>query len=323
MFIRRPYKSQLVSLLVLATMASPAINLISAGAAMAKSTDSTKESKASIKDPDKFLHHYYATVKKAKSLETLLPFYRKEQLAEMDKMKKEAPRDMNVDKLMLEMMQEEQPGKVKILSKKAGPERVEYKLEPASLPADKQALKAQGNFTMTGELIIVKEDGNWKVYKDYWKSKTKDKNGSYSSSFGINPDRKKSTAKANGSQVDNSAVSTEPNSFDSKFRDVFFKNWRAPKSKGSVYAALKLAEDGKITDSHFFSKKEGQDREVLFIQNMVKNTENLPPLPDKYKSKPYAWMLFSWSEKGAKAVSGPYFASSYPEWVQEKIKAQN
>ena len=278
----------------------------------AKPTLIAEKPSISINDPDKFMIKYYDTVKSAKKLSELVPFYRKEQVADMDKMRSEVPKGMDMDKMMLGMMQEEQPKAVKIIEKKVEKDRVIYKLEPKTLPPDKAALKAKGNFTMEGELILVKEDGNWKVYKDYWKSKTKDKNGSFSSAFGINPDKKKDRQTAS-----NNAAPTKPEDFDSQFRDVFFKDWKPGKDTGSVYAALKLGEDGSLIESHFKSKKEGQQKAVQTIKNFV-TSKSLPKLPAEYKEKPYVWMLFSWSDKGSRAISGPYFDKSFPSWVVEK-----
>lgn len=268
------------------------------------------------KDPEKFLLLYYKTIKNAKKIEDLMPFYRKEQLAEMDKMRKSAgaQKSVDIDKMMLEMMKSEQPKSIKILSKKIEKERAEFKLEPKNLPADKQALKEKGNFTMTGESILVKEDGSWKVYKDYWKSKTKDKNGSFSSSFGINPDRKKERMAANAS------TPSRPKDYSSRFRDRFFKAWKNPAGSGNVYAALLLDIDGSIKESHFVSKKENQEEAIKAIKELVLNTKSLPILPQNFRKKPYAWMQFSWSGKTkGRAISGPYFSASFPDWIQEKV----
>lgn len=292
----------------------PAVHPGLANSAMASPTKQGTAGKAgsAAKDPEKFMLNYYAVIHSATKLEDLLPYYRKEQLTEMEKMKKEVPPAMNMDKLMLEMMRSEQPKTLKIISKKVTADRAEYKLEPGTLSADQQALKAQGNFSMTGEVILVKEDGNWKVYKDYWKSSTKDKNGSSSSSFGINPD--KSKEKGN-----NIASDSKPDTFDKPLKNAFFKDWKDAKGKGDVYVALKFSTDGKIEETHVLSKEGKQEEAVATIKKLFADTKDLPPLDAEHKDKPYAWMTFNWNEKGVRAVSGPYFDNEYPGWILEKI----
>ncbi|MBK9144596.1 MAG: TonB C-terminal domain-containing protein [Candidatus Melainabacteria bacterium] len=275
-----------------------------------KSTEADGAS-LSTTDPDKFMAFYYSSIKKADKLDKLLPFYTRAQLDDMDRMKKQAGTEdgIDMDGLMLEMLKSEQPTEVRILSATRAADRVEYKLEPANLPPDKLALKEKGNFTMTGELVLVREDGKWKVYKDYWQSHTKDDSGEFSSSFGINPDRKK--------EREAQAIS-EPPSFDSQFRDKFFKEWTSASGKGNVYVAVRLGDNGEITESYFMSKEAGQEKSVEAIKDFFSKVTDLPPLPDEFKSKPYAWMSFSWSEKGARAISGPYFDDEFPDWVSKQ-----
>lgn len=274
-------------------------------------TANADDASLSTTDPDKFMTFYYSSIKNADKLDKLLPFYTRAQLDEMDKMKKDGGTEdgIDMDGLMLEMLKSEQPTAVKILSANRAADRVEYKLEPANLPPDKLALKEKGNFTMTGELVLVKEDGKWKVYKDYWQSHTKDDSGEFSSSFGINPDRKK---EREAKEI------KEPPSFDSQLRDRFFKEWTSASGKGSVSVAFRLGENGEIAESYFMSKEAGQEKSVDAIKDIVHKVTDLPSPPADFKSKPYAWMCFSWSEKGARAISGPYFDDEFPDWVSEQ-----
>ncbi|HMP50775.1 MAG TPA: hypothetical protein PKD05_04410 [Candidatus Melainabacteria bacterium] len=307
------YALSIIALSLIVPAVQVATPGIASAAEPAKKAAAKGDAGALAKNPDTFVRNYYDAIHKAKKLDELLPYYRKEQLEEMDKMNKEVPPDMDMDKFMLEMMRAEQPKEFKVVSKNATADRVEYQVEPAKLSPEKQALKAKDNYSMTGDIIVVKEDGNWKVYKDYWKSFTKDENGSCKSGFGIDPDKKKREALE-------TAEDKTPETYDSRLRTAFFKDWKGFDKDGDVYVAMKLKDDGSIEDSHFFSKEKDQDDAIASVKEMVTSKKDLPELPAEYKSKSYVWMNFSWSDKGARAISGPYFDTEYPGWIKEFLK---
>jgi hypothetical protein len=133
---------------------------------------------------DKFMQRYYQTLHNATSLMTMKPFYppRKEDA----KMEEEIKAHPELAAFALEMVKGE-PEKVKVVSKKEEGDKVIYSLVPDMIPPQFADQAKQPGFSMTGELILVKKDASWLVQKDYWTVKSKDKDGSSTTSFGHNP----------------------------------------------------------------------------------------------------------------------------------------
>lgn len=131
---------------------------------------------------EQFLSRYYTSLHKAKSLEDIKPFF-------IVKKEEEKP-DINpemfkmVEELALSVVRGE-PEKVKIISKKEEPNgRVRLELAPDKVPPEHLSKSGEPGFSMTGSVVLVKDNGEWKVHKDYWTVKSKDSN----LGFGKDPD---------------------------------------------------------------------------------------------------------------------------------------
>jgi hypothetical protein len=53
----------------------------------------------------------------------------------------------------------------------------------------KEMMKPDAKCSLKGQVALVKENGEWKIDKDFWKFESVGKDGKFSQSSGLNPDR--------------------------------------------------------------------------------------------------------------------------------------
>lgn len=142
--------------------------------------------------PDEFLKAYFVAMSKVTGPKDIEPFMAEAVRAKMGP----APDEKALGPLFAEMIRSTHPAEIKIVSRKEEGERVVYDLLPVKLPKACEDMAKDATFSMTGSAILVKENGLWKIYKDYWIAESKGSNGNMRMSFGTNPD-KKNDAKTN------------------------------------------------------------------------------------------------------------------------------
>lgn len=142
--------------------------------------------------PDEFLKAYFVAMSKVTGPKDIEPFMSEAVRAKMGP----APDEKELGPLFAEMIHSTHPAEIKIVSRKEEGERVVYDLLPVKLPKACEDMAKDATFSMTGSAILVKENGLWKIYKDYWVAESKGSNGNMRMSFGTNPD-KKDDAKTN------------------------------------------------------------------------------------------------------------------------------
>jgi hypothetical protein len=131
---------------------------------------------------------YYATTRKAKHIEDILPLMAKKNQDQV----KNKPVPPEMQEMAMGMIRTSVPNSYTVVSQKVEPDRVTFNLNSQDFPKD-QLFPIPKDSVAKGEFVAVKEDGEWKVYKDYWIAKSPD--GNEKTSFGTNPDGKDSDEK--------------------------------------------------------------------------------------------------------------------------------
>lgn len=136
---------------------------------------------ADVKAAQQLADKYYETTRKAKDIEDVVPLMAKKNA---DKARTQpVPKEMR--EMAMNMLRSHVPNTYKVLAQKVEPNRVTLTLQSTDFPP--QPLFAlPKDAVVDGEFVAVKENDEWKVYKDYWTSKSKD--GSSKTSWGANPD---------------------------------------------------------------------------------------------------------------------------------------
>ncbi len=259
-----------------------------------------------------FLERYFAAIGTAKSASDLSQFY-----DDADKVRKEPTLNPMVRKAMddfaLSCIKQE-PTKVKILSEandRSGGLR--FSLVPAAIPPAYESASRKPGFSMTGSVVLIKRTDGWKVYKDYWVVKAKDKFGVAETSFGKDPDgeHEKEQKASAPPPAKNSSRNPEAD-YQHNFRERLMDSWNPPGS-GKVHAAFKVSASGGIGTVSAKDEKHSKAAEDYVRQRIMalKTVGNLPP---GFKTKPHVWMYFDWSSN-AKAISGPYFEDQFPDFI--------
>lgn len=135
---------------------------------------------------DDFLKTYFAAMTKATGPKDIEPFMAKVVKEKM----KPVPDEAELGPLFAEMIHETHPREVRIESRKEEGDRVFYDLLPVSIPKACADMAKDKSFSMKGSAVLVKEDGLWKVYKDYWIAESKNADGNMRMAFGTDPDKK-------------------------------------------------------------------------------------------------------------------------------------
>lgn len=256
-----------------------------------------------------FLHRFFYTLANAKSVMEMKKFYvvTKSDDPKADEMLK----DPVFAKFALTMMKGE-PSKVRVISKVEGPNKVTFQLAPVDIPAQYQAQSKQPGFSMTGEAIVITDNGDWKIYKDYWTVISNESGSKSTFRFGRDPD-----SKVGGSDGESDAKSPMPEDYESQFRHRIMENWKQS-GKGNVYALVHVLPDGKL-DEVIIGGETDQKSAFAQAKAMLSDLQPFPALPADKASTPYAWIQLSWSDEG-KAISGPYFNDKYATYIVEKLK---
>lgn len=255
---------------------------------------------------DAFLRSYYAAMQSVKGPEDIEKYLS----IEVKKKKKIEPVDKEMLPFFIDMIKSSHPVDVNIVSKKEEGDRIVYELTPKPVPKAVEEMAKAPTFSMKGSAILVKEDGQWKVYKDYWVAESKSKDGNMRMSFGTDPD-KKDRDMAN-------EPSGEPRDYSSQLRDYLMEKWKQDGTGKEIYVVMKIAQDGSLSDLQIGGEKPQSDA-VEKLKSFFASVQPLPALPKDYAEKPYAWMMLDWEKEKGRAISGPYFSEKAPDWVLEKI----
>ncbi|MDZ4837761.1 MAG: TonB C-terminal domain-containing protein [Candidatus Melainabacteria bacterium] len=260
---------------------------------------------------DDFLNAYFAAMHTATGPKDIEPYLATEVRAKM----MPGPDDAALGPLFVEMIHSTHPVDVKVVSKKEEGDRVTYELLPTKVPKACEDMANQPSFSMKGSAILVKQDGLWKIHKDYWVAESKGKDGSMRMAFGTDPDKKDKD-----SRMDD-GPGAMPKDYSSTLRDYFLEKWKQEGSGKAIYVAMKISPKGElseITVGGESPQKVAEDQ----IREAIMSWQPLPVLPGDQADKPYAWMMFDWKD-GGRAISGPYFDDHMPEWVLEKISGKS
>lgn len=130
------------------------------------------------------IDNYYAATRKAKDIQEIVPFMAKKNQEEV----KNKPVPPEMTELAMSVVRNSVPNTYKVNSRKVEPNRVIFELSSEDFPKE-QLFPLPKGVVANGEFIAIKEDGEWKVYKDYWTAKSAD--GSEKTTFGTNPDKDK------------------------------------------------------------------------------------------------------------------------------------
>lgn len=277
--------------------------------ALPAQTEHSAKAAKHTESAEEFLQRYFYTLANAKSVMEMKKFY---VITNDDPKAEEMLKDPTFAKFALTMMQGE-PAKVKVVSKKEEPNRVTFQLLPIEVPTQYQAQSKQPGFSMKGEAIVITDNGEWKIYKDYWTVISNDGGSKSTFRFGRDPDSKVGDRKDDS---DNKS-SMPPEDYDTKFRHRIMDDWKQ-KGKGSVYALVRVSPEGKLSEVIVGGET---DQKAAFdeIKTMLSALQPFPALPADKLSTPYAWMQISWSEDG-KGFSGPYFNEKCQDYILEKLK---
>ncbi len=255
-----------------------------------------------------FLHRYFYTLANAKSVMEMKKFYL---TTKEDPKTDEMLKDPVFAKFALSMIQGD-PARVKIVSKKEELNKVTFQLVPIDIPTQYQEQSKQPGFSMTGEAIVITDNGGWKIYKDYWTVISNESGAKSTIRFGRDPDSK--VGDSRGDSDTKSAM--PPEDYDSKFRHRIMENWKQS-GKGNLYALVHVLPDGKL-DEVIVGSETDQKSAFQQAKAMLADLQPFPTLPADKLSTPYAWMQISWSDDG-KGFSGPYFNDKYPSYILEKL----
>lgn len=302
---------------------------------------------ATVSDPAQFILEYYAAKAKTKFPLEVHGYFSKRIVVkqlEFEKERKEKPEEFAMMMKMAEALGGDEPSKIKVVGKDAAlstEARQIYDIEAVEIPKSyKEMMKPDAKCSLKGQVALVKENGEWKIDKDFWKFESVGKDGKFSQSSGLNPDRDDDKADAGSSGADGGASSGGMSSDDDKnwspsdtddLLDRTMKLWKRDKSlssaesKGkSIYAAIKIDKTGEIVDLQIGGQKAQPEAEEQLRQFFTK-AQPFKPLPASYAGKSNAWMMFDWSN-GGEAISGPYFSEGpVSDSVIDKIhhKADN
>ncbi|MBX9671692.1 MAG: TonB C-terminal domain-containing protein [Candidatus Obscuribacterales bacterium] len=257
--------------------------------------------------PEEFLLSYYAAMAKAKRPQEIEPF-----LCDAVKSKmKVGPMDKELEPMFVEMIHSTHPAEVKILSKKVEKDRVSFDLLPSKLPPAVLDMSKSENFKMTGTAVVIRQNGDWKIYKDCWVAESSGKDGKMRLAFGTDPDNKNSDKEGLDQSFDG-----EPQDYSTSLRKHLMNNWKQEGSGKQIYVSMKVSPEGSITDLVVKGEESQKESEEL-LRTLISSVQPLPVPPRDMLGKPYAWMVFDWSDKG-RCISGPYFDDKVPDWVTEK-----
>ncbi len=284
---------------------------------------------ATVSDPAQFILEYYAAKAKTKFPLEVHGYFSKRIVVkqlEFEKERKEKPEEFAMMMKMAEALGGDEPSKIKVVGKDAAlstEARQIYDIEAVEIPKSyKEMMKPDAKCSLKGQVALVKENGEWKIDKDFWKFESVGKDGKFSQSSGLNPDRDDDKADSGSSGADGGASSGGMSSDDDKnwapsdtddLLDRTMKLWKRDKSlssaesKGkSIYAAIKIDKAGEIVDLQIGGEKAQPEAEEQLRQFFTK-AQPFKPLPASYAGKSNAWMMFDWSN-GGEAISGPYFS---------------
>lgn len=284
---------------------------------------------ATVSDPAQFILEYYAAKAKTKFPLEVHGYFSKRIVAkqlEFEKERKEQPEEFAMMMKLAEALGGNEPSKIKVVGKDAvlsTEARQIYDIEAVEIPKSyKEMMKPDAKCSLKGQVALVKENGEWKIDKDFWKFESVGKDGKFSQSSGLNPDRDDDKADAGSPGRDGGASSGGMTSDDDKnwspsatddLLDRTMKLWKRDKSlssaqsKGkSIYAAIKIDKTGEIVDLQIGGEKAQPEAEEQLRQFFTK-AQPFKPLPASYAGKSNAWMMFDWSD-GGEAISGPYFS---------------
>lgn len=290
---------------------------------------------ATVSDSAQFILQYYAAKAKTKFPLEVHGFFSKRIVAkqlEFEKDRKEKPEEFAMMMKMAEAFGGQEPSKIKVVGKDAAlstAARQIFDIEAVEIPKSyKEMMKPDAKCSLKGQVALVKENGEWKIDKDFWKFESVGKDGKFSQSSGLNPDRddKKENEKAgeiagaqdggDSSSGGNSSSDDDKNWSPSDSDDLLdrtMKLWKREKSlstadsKGkSIYAAIKIDKTGEIVDLQIGGEKAQPEAESQLRQFFTK-AQPFKPLPASYVGKSNCWMMFDWSS-GGEAISGPYFS---------------
>lgn len=273
-------------------------------------SDATKAGKGSADD---FLKAYFTAMANATGPQDIEPYVSKEVKSKM----MPGPDDPSLAPMFVEIIRSTHPVDVKIVSKKEAADRVTYDLLPTKVPKACADMANQPTFSMKGSAILVKQDGLWKVYKDYWVAESKGKDGSMRMAFGTDPDKKDDDRRT----ADDGPGFAVPKDYSATLRDYFLDKWKQEGSGKSIYVAMKISPKGEVSELTVGGESPQKDAEAQ-IKQAIQSWQPLPALPDDQVAKPYAWMMFDWKD-GGRAISGPYMDDHMPEWVLEKISGKS
>lgn len=130
------------------------------------------------------IDNYYAATRKAKDIQEIVPYMAKKNQEEV----KNKPVPPEMKDLAMSVVRNSVPNTYKVNSRKVEPNKVTFELSSEDFPKE-QLFPLPKDAVVNGEFIAIKEDGEWRVYKDYWIAKSAD--GSEKTSFGTNPDKDK------------------------------------------------------------------------------------------------------------------------------------
>ena len=297
---------------------------------------------ATVSDPAQFIMQYYAAKAKTKFPLEVHGFFSKRIVVkqlEFEKERKEKPEEFAMMMQMAEALGGDEPSKIKVVGKDAAQStaaREIYTIEAVEVPKSyKEMMKPNAKCTLKGEVALVKENGEWKIDKDFWRFESIGPDGKFSQSSGLNPDRddkkgRQTAAGAAGAGSDvkagdqDSGAGAAISSSDDEDRnwmpsdsddllDRIMKLWKRNKmgtgadAKGkSIYAAIKIDKAGEIVDLQIGGEKAQPEAESQLREFFTK-AQPFKPLPASHSGQTNAWMMFDWAN-GGEAISGPYFS---------------
>ena len=294
---------------------------------------------ATVSDPAQFILQYYAAKAKTKFPLEVHGFFSKRIVVkqlEFEKDRKEKPEEFAMMMKLAEAFGGQEPTKIKVVGKDAAlstEARQIFDIEAVEIPKSyKEMMKPDAKCSLKGQVALVKENGEWKIDKDFWKFESVGKDGKFSQSSGLNPDRddkKEKTGEIAGGQEGGDSSSSPSSSSgmvssgdDDKnwspsdsddLLDRTMKLWKREKALGSadskgksIYAAIKIDKTGEIVDLQIGGEK-AQPAAESQLRLFFTKAQPFKPLPASYVGKTNCWMLFDWSS-GGEAISGPYFS---------------
>lgn len=271
----------------------------------------TAASSSASSSPDDFLRTYYQAMSKAKGPQDIEPYMSREVKSKM----KAGPDDAELASLFAEMIQSTHPIDVKIVSKKVEGDKVIYDLLPNKIPPACADIAKEPTFSMKGSAIVVKQDGEWKIYKDHWVAESKGKDGNFRMSFGTDPDAKD---KEPALPPEASPEMSKAADYSSALRDHLVNKWKQAGTGKEIYITMKISPTGSVSDLTIGGASPQQPAEDQ-LRELIMSAQPLPALPEEMADKPYVWMMLDWEVDKGRCISGPYFHDKLPDWVMEKM----